>query len=522
MVPAGGKNITRIAAGSVSNLTEESRQAKPVAEGTAPWPSQRVCYTIGSSNKSTKMDGSETVLDYLVRLLVVVLLVLANGFFVAAEFALVGVRRSRVSTLASAGQRRAQRLLRVLDRLDAYISATQLGITLASLALGWIGEETLAYLFQPLFARVLPGAAAAAAAHSAAIALAFALITFLHIVLGELAPKTLALQRAEAVALAVARPMEIFYKVFKAPIWLLNEAGNLVVRLFGLEGAAGHTAVYSEEELRQLIDLSHKGGQLEAGQRAILSRALDFSDLTARDAMVPRPEVEAISETASLDEIVARIRESGYSRMPVYREALDNIIGVIHSKEVLDYWDDRTGFSSAAVLHPANFVPDTMRLDAVLRLMQEQHVHFAVVTDEYGGVEGIITLEDLLEEIVGEIRDEFDDEAQQLVQRRKDGSYLLDGALPVRSANRRLGLDLPEDTIYHTLAGFLMARAGRVLSQGDKIECGDAEFTVERADRHRIRSVKMALKGRLKPGAGSSAHNVLLSLCSLGFSTVIC
>jgi CBS domain containing-hemolysin-like protein len=453
------------------------------------------------------MDESVTVSGYLGRFALVLLLVLANGFFVASEFALVGVRRSRVSTLAAGGSRSARHLLTILDQLDAYISATQLGITIASLALGWIGEATLTSLFEPVFIQLLPAAAATAAAHTVAIAVAFALITALHIVLGELAPKTLALQRAEAVALAVAKPMEIFYKLFRAPIWLLNEAGNLVVRLFGLRAMAGHGSVYSEEELRQLIELSHTGGQLQPGQRAILSRALDFSTLIARDAMIPRPAVEAVSETISLDELVARIRETGYSRIPVYRETLDQIVGVVHSKEVLAYWDNREEFALAAVMRPANFVPDSMRLDAVMRNMQEGHFHFAVVTDEHGGVEGIITLEDLLEEIVGEIEDEFDTEAQQLVQRRKDGSYLLDGLLPVRSANRRLGLALPEDGIYHTIAGFLMTQAGSVLREGDCISYGNAEFTIERADRHRIRSVKLTFKKSLTPSAELSARN---------------
>jgi CBS domain containing-hemolysin-like protein len=437
------------------------------------------------------MDESGTLFSYLWRLAVVLLLVLANGFFVATEFALVGVRRSQVLALASEGNHRARVLLSVLDHLDAYISATQLGITIASLALGWIGEQTLAQMFEPFFALLLPGAAATAAAHSAAIAVAFSAITFLHIVLGELAPKTLALQRTEPVALAVARPIAIFYRLFKAPIWLLNKAGNLIVSLLGLEARPGHSLSCSEAELRHLIELSHQGGQLQAEQQAILSRALDFSSLTARDAMVPRHAIVAVPEGMSLEEIIMRIRESGYSRLPVYRDTLDNVIGIIHGKEILAFWNQRENFSLAAILRPVTFIPDSMRLDAVLRRMQEGRFHFAIVTDEHGGVEGIITLEDLLEEIVGEIQDEFDKEARQLVQRHKDGSYLLDGLIPIRSVNRRLGLDLPEDPIYHTLAGFLMAQAGRVLHVSDTVQYNNARFTVEQADRHRIKSVRL-------------------------------
>lgn len=451
------------------------------------------------------MEPGSTILSYALRLGAVILLVLANGFFVAAEFALVGVRRSRVVTLANGGNRRAQRLLRLLDHLDAYISATQLGITIASLGLGWVGESTLAHLFEPVFAQILPQAAATAAAHSIAIAVAFALITFLHIVLGELAPKTLALQRAEAVAIAVARPMELFYRLLKAPIWLLNETGNIVVRMIGLEATASHAAIYTTEELHHVIDQSSKGGQLKASQGAILARALEFGALTVRAAMVPRTAVEAVSEKAPLDEIVRRIHESGYSRLPVYRESLDDIVGIIHSKEVLGFWDQRESFEIGKIMHPVNFVPDSMRLDAVLKRMQEGRFHFAVVTDEHGGFEGIITLEDLLEEIVGEIEDEFDDEAQRLVQKLPDGSYLLEGSLPIRSANRRLGLGLPEDGVYHTLAGFLMTQAGRVLRQGDRVSYGDSEFIIEKTDRHRIRAVKMVTQNQAPAPADTIA-----------------
>ena len=438
------------------------------------------------------MDFGGTFLHYGLRLGLVLLLVLANGFFVAAEFALVGVRGSRVATLAASGNKRAIRLLGVLETLDAYISATQLGITIASLGLGWVGESTLAHLFEPLFLAVLPAGPAAAAAHTVAIAIAFALITFLHIVLGELAPKTLALQRAEAVALAVARPMMIFHRIFKAPIWLLNGAGNVIVRLMGLEANAQHAAVYTTEELHHVIDLSQQGGQIKPSQQAILARALEFSGISVRSAMVPRTSVEAVSDAAPLDDLVQRVHESGYSRLPVYHDTPENIVGIIHSKEILRFWHDRESFDIGKVMHAVNFVPDTMRLDSALRKMQEERFHFAIVTDEHGAFEGIITLEDLLEEIVGEIEDEFD-EGLGMVQKLSDGTFLLEGVLPVRSANKRLGLGLPEEGVYHTIAGFLMAQSGRVLRQGDTVQYGNAEFTVEKSDRHRIRSVKLVI-----------------------------
>ncbi len=259
--------------------------------------------------------------------------------------------------------------------------------------------------------------------------------------------------------------------------------------------------MYTQDELRKVIELSHKGGQIKQSQRAILARALEFSGLTARAVMVPRTEVEAISESMSLDEIVARIRESGYSRLPVYRDSLDDVTGIIHSKEILAYWDNRDAFSIAAVLHPPVFIPDSMRLDAVLRTMQEGHFHFGIVTDEHGGVEGIITLEDLLEEIVGEIEDEFDVDIQQHIRRRPDGSYSVDGAAPLRLVNQKLSMHLPEDEIYNTIAGYLMARSGRVLREGDTVRVDDAEFVVEKADRHRIRTVRLLLDSHAPVGS---------------------
>ena len=381
------------------------------------------------------MDHSDTLFGYLWRIAIVLLLVITNGFFVTSEFAFVGVRRTKLNALANNGNKRAQHVLKVLEHLDAYISATQLGVTLASLALGWVGEPIIARIFEPLFNRVLSSIASKAASHTIATAISFAIITFFTIVLGELVPKMVALQRAQSVAMAVVRPMEAFQSVFRAPIWILNQTGNWVGKLVGLNTTAAHTGIYSVEELRHLIELSNQSGHLTQGQGAILARALDFSGLTAHDAMIPRTEVEAVNESMSLEEIIGKIRESGYSRVAVYRETLDEIIGMIHSKEVLSrYWDDRLSFKLSDVMHPVDFIPDNMRLDDVLKRMQEDHFHFVAVTDEHGGVEGIITLEDVLEEIVGEIQDEFDEEAHQMVHRQRAGVYVVDGALPIRSA----------------------------------------------------------------------------------------
>jgi CBS domain containing-hemolysin-like protein len=437
------------------------------------------------------MDVSSTF-NVLLNLTIVLLLVLANGFFVAAEFALVGVRQSRVAALVAEGNKRARTLMRVIKHLDAYISATQLGITLASLALGWLGEETIAHLLTPVFEKILPGhATSMVAAHTVGIAGAFVIITFLHIVLGELAPKTLALERAERVALAVAWPMEIFYKVFKAPIQVLNYAGGLVLRMAGLHSTAEHAAVYSEEELRHLIALSHKGGHLAEDERQLLYNVFDFTDAALADVMLPRTEIEALSANLTPAEMLARFVETGYSRMPVYRGPLDNIIGIVLQKDIVRIVRQDSNSSIDDIIRPALFLPPSMRLNHALRSLRKSSAHMALIVDEHGGLEGIVTLEDLLEEIVGDIRDEHDEAAARQIIPQPDGSYIVRGNLSIRDANKQLGLALPESDSYHTTAGFMMARAGRMLRPKDSIEYNNLKLTVEAASRNRILEVKV-------------------------------
>jgi CBS domain containing-hemolysin-like protein len=421
----------------------------------------------------------------LLYIVIVFLLVFANGFFVASEFALVGVRRSRVQTLAESGNPRARRLLHLLDNLNAYISATQLGITMASLALGWIGEPVFAHLLEaPLKDRV-----SEVTLHTISFAIAFTIITFLHIVLGELAPKTLALERAEKVALAISWPMEAFYKIFRWPIRLLDWAGTRTVRLFGLHPTSDHASVYTEEELRHLIDISRKSGHLNSEEQQLIHRVFDFSDAEVREAMVPRNQVKAISDKATLDEVRAAFLTGGYSRLPVYQDNLDNIIGLLFRKDLDMGRISEERFAVRTLVHQPVFIPATASLGEALKQMQAVRVHFMFVIDEHGGLEGILTLEDLLEEIVGEINDEYDEEVREQI--RHDGNtYILDGMLSVRDANRQLSLKLPEDESYTTIAGFLMAKAGRVLEAGDRVEDDAGVFIVEQVNNRSITQVR--------------------------------
>jgi CBS domain containing-hemolysin-like protein len=419
-------------------------------------------------------------------ILLVFFLVFANGFFVASEFALVGVRRSRIEMLAARGSRSAQRLLELLDNLNVYISATQLGITMASLALGWIGEPVIARLLEV----PLKGVVSDLTLHTVSFLIAFAIITFLHIVLGELAPKTLALERAENVALAVSWPMQAFYKVFRWPIRMLDWSGTRVVRIFGLHPSGDHSSVYTEDELRRLIDVSRQSGQLKDEEQQLIHRVFEFSDAEVSEAMVPRTQVTGLPVNATLAEVRNAFATTGYSRLPVYGTSPDDIIGLLFRKDVDMGRINNDGFDVKDFVRPPTFIPASGSLGEALRRMQAARVHFVFVIDEHGGMEGILTLEDLLEEIVGEINDEFDEEVREQI--RRDGkTYVLDGMLSVRDANQYLKLDIPEDGGYTTIAGFLMDRAGRILQRGDKVDHERGVFEVERVERRRITRVRL-------------------------------
>ena len=427
------------------------------------------------------------------KLLAVVALVVANGFFVASEFALVSVRRTRLEERALGGSRGAQSALRLLDNPTLLISATQLGVTLASLALGWAGEPTIAHLLEPIADKFTASVSAIYVAHIVAIVIAFTVITFLHIVLGELMPKMVALERAEAVALFCARPLELFARVFSPPLWVFNKAGTVLGRLLGLKSSLDHTSVYTETELRQLVDISRESGHLRAEERRLIHRVFEFSDTLVREAMVPRTAMAAISADCSLERITRVFQDHPYSRLAVYRDSLDNVIGFVHSKAVMPYLLRPEDFHIEDVLQPPLYVVDTARLEDVLRQMQKAKAHFGFVVDEHGGLEGIITLEDLLEEIVGEISDKHDEEVHEQIVPAGHRRYLLDGGLAVRDLNRKLKLSVPESEGYTTVGGFLMTVAGHVLKPGELVNHNGLAFRVDRVERRRVMRVGLQL-----------------------------
>src|SRR5438445_5740790 len=450
---------------------------------------------------------STLLIKVALKLLAVLFFVAANAFFVGAEFALVSVRRTRLEARAAAGSRRALAALRLTGDPTLFISATQLGITIASLALGWIGEPTIASLLQPIALSIAAEGRAGYVAHAFAIIIAFAAITFLHIVLGELMPKMFALERAEGLALLVARPLELFTKGVRAPLWIFNSTGATLGRLLGLKSSLQHASIYSETELRQLIDISRESGHLRAEERRLIHRVFEFSDTLVREAMVPRPAIAAISADCSLEEITRAFQQHRYSRLPVYRGSLDDMVGFIHSKDLTPYLLRPQEFKLEYVLQPPMYVVDTGRLEDVLRQMQKAKSHFGFVVDEHGGVEGIITLEDLLEEIVGDISDEHDEEVNEQITPIDPRAYLLDGALAVRDLNRRLKTGLPESEAYTTIGGFLMSVAGHILQPGEEIEHEGLRFVIEKVERRRLLRVRLELpKQKVETNAAETAN----------------
>lgn len=447
-------------------------------------PSNWLGLMIAEGDAGASLAGGSTLL----KLLSVIILVAANGFFVAAEFALVGVRSSRIETLVAQGSRSAKRLMGLLQNLNAYLSACQLGITLASLALGWVGEPALARLLEGPLARFPEWWR-----HAISFFIAFSIITSLHIVLGEQAPKLMGLAVAEKVALTIALPLQLFYKVFSLPIRALDWASVRTVQLVGIKATAEHASTYTEEELRRLIDISRESGHLRAEERRLIHRVFEFSDTLVREAMVPRTEMAAIPATSNLEEITKAFDQHRYSRLPVYRETLDDVCGFIHSKDVMPYLLHPDTFKLEDVLQPPLYVVDTARLEHVLRQMQKAKMHFGFVIDEHGGLEGIITLEDLLEEIVGDISDEHDEEVNEQITEIDEHTFTLDGGLAVRDLNRRLKLSVPESEAYTTVGGFLMTQAGHVLKPGEVVKYDGIVFIVDRVEKRRVMRVRMEI-----------------------------
>jgi CBS domain containing-hemolysin-like protein len=430
------------------------------------------------------------VLDVSIRLLAVLALVLANGWFVAAEFAIISVRKTRIDQLLAEGSRMARPVRRALENPDQFIAATQLGITMASLGLGWIGEPALAALIDPLMAG-LPGPLSETTSHTISFAIAFSIITALHIVLGELAPKTVALQYPEQVSLVVAKPTELFLRVFRPFIRALNGMGWAVVRMFGMKAASGHGGVHSEEELKMLVTASQQAGVLEHDEEQMLHRVFHFAEFTAAEMMVPRTEMTAVPADAPMSDVVDKVWRGRHTSLPVYRGELDDIVGIMLVPDLVRALaSPPANFSVAAIAREALTVPETMTADELLRQMRRHRTHQAIVIDEYGGTAGLVTFERVMERIVGELGGDFGTGASTPIRQLPDGSAAVDGLALVTDINGQFGLEIDEDT-YTTLGGYMLGRLGRRPKIGDVIEVGGRTLRVEAVDGLRVSRVRI-------------------------------
>ncbi|MER3397846.1 MAG: hypothetical protein C4315_08445 [Chloroflexota bacterium] len=431
-------------------------------------------------------------IELVFRLLVILALVALNGFFVAAEFGLVAVRRSRVEQLEAEGHPLAPAVRHALDHLNAYLAVAQLGITMASLALGWVGEPLLAELLEPIFGFLSP-ALQVVSAHAVATAVAFGLITTLHIILGEQAPKILAIQRSEAVSLAVSVPMRVFFVALRPFVGLLNGASSLTLRALGLRPVAGEQLVHSVEELRLLVVASRQAGVLEPTEEEIVERALVIGEKTVYEVMVPRTLMVAVPEDATICDAVKLCLTSGHRRLPVYRGTIDNIVGVVHLRDmVAAVWPDCEPQAChrpvRELMREPLFVPENATIDSVLAQMRRGD-KLAIVVEERGGTAGLVTLTDLVTAILGELTPEAH------VKVQPDGSLIIDGLTSIEEVNEHLGTNL-DDPEYDTIGGFVTGRLGRIPRVGDTIEVDGYRFSVESMVGLRVGTLRVERLGR--------------------------
>ena len=426
------------------------------------------------------------------ELFAVAVIVAANAFFVAAEYGLVTVRRTRMQELEAQGSRGARRVLRLLEQPPRFISAIQLGVTLSSLALGAIGEPVVSKLLErPL--DLLPESWHTSVATTISVILAFTILSYFHVVMGEIVPKSFTLQHPERVALFAAGPISSFYVIFRPFIWVLVRSSAAVLRWFGVSASSGVTLVHSEEELKMLVTASREKGVLEEEEQEMLHKVFEFADKDAVDVMVPRPDVIAVPVDLPVQEVLRLVLSHPFTRYPVFEEELDDIVGVLHVRDLFSALHER-GLESTdlrTILREAIMVPETKPLDELLAEFQRTSNHLAIVVDEYGSVEGLVTLEDLLEEIVGEIGDEFDLPDAGILRIGR-GRVRLVGSFPIEEFNERFGKSLPLDD-YHTIGGFVFGEVGRVPKVGDTVVFDGARFEVSAIDGSRIREVDVTL-----------------------------
>ncbi|MGP4071569.1 hemolysin family protein [Piscibacillus sp. B03] len=426
----------------------------------------------------------------LIYILLIILLIALTAFFVASEFAIVKIRSSKIDHLVEQGDKRAIAAKKIIGELDAYLSACQLGITITALGLGWIGEPTVERLLRPLFDYFeLP----TSISHLLSFAVAFAIITFLHVVIGELAPKTLAIQLTEKIALMTSRPLIWFYKIMFPFIWLLNGSARLLTRLFGVSPASEHEIAHSEEELRIILSESYQSGEINQAEYKYVNRIFEFDNRLAKEIMVPRMQIEAFEKDTTIQEFLERVRDATYTRYPVIEGDHDHIVGMINVKRVITNFFDIKDFEHdtiEAFTRPVIRVIETIPIEELLKKMQKEHIHMAVLVDEYGGTSGIVTVEDILEEIVGEIQDEFDDEEEELFKELERNVYLVEGRVLISEVNEWFDLDI-EAYDVDTLGGWLLTEK-HDLKVGDSVKYENVTFLIKEMDGYTVSKVEVS------------------------------
>ncbi|WP_066295101.1 hemolysin family protein [Bacillus sp. FJAT-29937] len=425
----------------------------------------------------------------ILNLVIIAILIALTAFFVASEFAIVKIRSSRIDQLIEEGNRSAIPAKKVISNLDEYLSACQLGITITALGIGWLGEPTIAHMLRPIFDKLnVPSSAS----HIISIGIAFAIITFLHVVIGELAPKTLAIQKAEKVTLLTARPLILFYKLMYPVIWALNGSAQLLVRLFGLKPVSEHELAHSEEELRIILSESYESGEINQSEFKYVNKIFDFDDRIAKEIMVPRTEIVSFSKDDTLDSFLQTVYEEKFTRYPIIDGDKDHIIGIVNIKEVMtDLIKNRqvTSNKLESYTRPIIRVIDTIPIHDLLLKMQKERIHMAILMDEYGGTSGLVTVEDIIEEIVGDIRDEFDMDEVPEVRKINDEHYIIDSKMLVSEVSDLLNVDINDEDV-DTIGGWILTENYEA-KQGDVIELDSYSFKIIDMEDHHIKYIEV-------------------------------
>lgn len=425
------------------------------------------------------------------HVLLTLFLVLLNGFFVAAEFAIVKVRASQIEIQAKSGSRVGKMAKSITQHLDGYLAATQLGITLASLGLGWVGEGVMSKVVLRVF-DLLSISVTSDVSRNISHVLAFVIITVLHIVFGELAPKTLAIQRPVNTTMTVALPLRFFYVVFRPFIWLLNGFANFILKAFGINPVHGNEVHHSSEELQYLLDQGKESGALDSSEHELIKNVFDFNERVVKNIMVPRTRISGIELEAGKKEWLDTIISEGYSRMPVYDETIDKIVGIVHAKDILPLMVNETDFKLKDIIRKPFFIPETKKINDLMTELQLKRIQIAIVLDEFGGTAGMVTLEDIVEELVGEIQDEYDEE-KPIVDRVSETEFIVNALASIYDVNEQLPHDLPEDGDFDTVSGWLGELFGRIPEVGEQRESNGYNIMVLKKSDQNIESVKLEL-----------------------------